>query len=205
MPGGPDAVDDARPDRKTDWPAVRDPPADKPRMLLGSGFCRRPRAKPGTASRRYLFRAVLGYRGYVLEASPDGRMPMLYDYHTLFRCRWPGCRESSLAMAMSSRCSSEDDDHLCLVGPGDEARVEFDAKKAPPLPEGWTRVFVLRAVGYCKDADLFTATGDTVGPLPWRGMTTYPFGPRVSVPLIRPTAITSLYQTRAVALAGDEA
>jgi hypothetical protein len=32
-------------------------------------------------------------------------------------------------------------------------------------------------VGYCKDADLFTATGDTVGPLPWRGMPAYPFGP----------------------------
>jgi hypothetical protein len=27
------------------------------------------------------------------------------------------------------------------------------------------------------ESDLFTATGDTVGPLPWRGMSSYSFGP----------------------------
>ena len=48
----------------------------------------------------------------------------------------------------------------------------------PGLPIGWTRSYVLRAVGYCKDADPFTAGSDTVGPLPWKGMpATYPYGP----------------------------
>ena len=50
-----------------------------------------------------------------------------------------------------------DDDRFCLIGPGDEVRLEFDARRAPELPPGWTRSFVLRAVGYCKDADPFTA------------------------------------------------
>jgi hypothetical protein len=62
------------------------------------------------------------------------------------------------------------------VGPGDEVKLEFDAKEIPALPTGWTRSYVLRAVGYCKDADPFTATSDTVGPLPWNGMGPYPFG-----------------------------
>ena len=33
------------------------------------------------------------------------------------------------------------------------------------LPPGWTRSYVLRSFGYCKDADPFTATSDTVEPL----------------------------------------
>ena len=92
-----------------------------------------------------------------------------------------------------------DDDHLCLVGPGDEVRVEFDARSVPPLPEGWTRSYALRAVGYCKDADPFTAASDTVGPLPWRGMGPYPFGPegaRPEDPAYR--AYLRVYQTRQV-------
>ncbi|MHC5541983.1 hypothetical protein ACYOEI_27500, partial [Singulisphaera rosea] len=60
---------------------------------------------------------------------------------------------------------------------GDEVRLEFDAVAAPKLPEGWTRSYVLRSVGYCKDADPFTAASDSVEPLPWRGMPAYPFGP----------------------------
>ena len=44
------------------------------------------------------------------------------------------------------------------------------------MPEGWTRAFILRSVGYCKDADPFTAGSDTVGPLPWREMPAFPFG-----------------------------
>jgi hypothetical protein len=68
-----------------------------------------------------------------------------------------------------------DDDRLCLVGPGDEVRIEFDAVKLPKLAEGWTRSYVLRSVGYCKDADPFTAESDTVGPLPWKAMPAFPF------------------------------
>ena len=51
------------------------------------------------------------------------------------------------------------------------------------MPEGWTRSFVLRSVGYCKDADPFTAASDTVGPLPWRGMPAFPFGPEGERPV----------------------
>ena len=43
--------------------------------------------------------------------------------------------------------------------------------------EGWKRSFVLRTWGYCKDCAPFTATGDTVEPLPFKAMRTYPYGP----------------------------
>jgi hypothetical protein len=121
--------------------------------------------------------ASLGDRGYTREASPDGLLPLLYDYDhvdpaPLARMSGRLTRYGDVASLLRA-----DDDLLCVLGPGDEVRLEFDAGAAPVLPDGWTRSYVLRAVGYCKDADPFTAASDTVGPLPWRGMPAYPFGP----------------------------
>jgi len=128
-------------------------------------------------------------------------MPMLYDYHTVVPMPLARMTGQFTRYGDVTPLLQLDDDQLCLVGPGDEARVEFNAKPVPPLPEGWTRGFVLRAVGYCKDSDLFTATGDTVGPLPWRGMTVYPFGPEGQRPE-DPAYLEYLhtYQTRTVGL-----
>jgi hypothetical protein len=118
--------------------------------------------------------AVLGHRGYTREVSPDGKQPLLYDYDYV--------DPSPLAL-MSGKLTRHgdvrplldaDDDRLCLVGPGDEVRLEFDADRLPALPAGWTRSYVLKAVGYCKDADPYTATGDSVEPLPWRIMPAFP-------------------------------
>ena len=120
-------------------------------------------------------RAALRYRGYTREASPDGRLPLLHDYDhvdpaPLARLSGRLTRFGDVAPLLR-----DDDDHLCVIGPGDEVRLEFDARQAPELPAGWSRSFVLRAVGYCKDADPFTATSDHVEPLPWRAMPAFPF------------------------------
>ena len=66
-------------------------------------------------------------------------------------------------------------DFLKSIAGTDEVRLEFDAKSLPPLTEGWTRSYVLRSIGYCKDADPFTAESDRIGPLPWKGMPEFPF------------------------------
>jgi hypothetical protein len=121
--------------------------------------------------------ATLGWRGYTREVSPDGRLPLLYDYDyvdpaPLAKLSGRLTRYGDVAPLLAA-----DDDQLCVVGPGDEAKVEFDAAAAPALPEGWTRSYVLRSYGYCKDADPFTDTSDNLGPLPWKGMGPYPFGP----------------------------
>ena len=41
-------------------------------------------------------------------------------------------------------------------------------------PAGFRRSFLLRSVGWDKDANLATAEGQTVEPLPFRGMRSYP-------------------------------
>jgi hypothetical protein len=125
-------------------------------------------------------RAVLGYRGYTREISPDGEQPLIYDYDYIDPA--PLARMSGKLTRYGDVASllKRDDDLLCVVGPGDELRLEFEAYGLPPLPVGWTRSYVLRAYGYCKDADPFTAASDSVEPLPWREMPSFPFGPDVN-------------------------
>ncbi|MGD9903441.1 MAG: FG-GAP-like repeat-containing protein [Vicinamibacterales bacterium] len=60
-----------------------------------------------------------------------------------------------------------DDDAVAIFGPGEEVRLEFEVPEAA-VPSGWTRRVVLDAKGWCKDMDLYTLDGDTVGPLPGR-------------------------------------
>jgi tetratricopeptide (TPR) repeat protein len=127
-------------------------------------------------------RAALGYRGYTREVSPDGRQPLLYDYDYIDPAPLARFSGKLTRYGEVSALLQADDDRLCLVGPGDEVRIEFEATSLPRLPEGWTRSFVLRTTGYCKDADPFTAVSDTIEPLPWRGMPPFPFGRDVKRP-----------------------
>ena len=60
------------------------------------------------------------------------------------------------------------DDAVAIFGPGEEVRLRFDPAVAE-TPAGWTRRLVLETDGWCKDMDLFTGNGETVGPLPARG------------------------------------
>jgi hypothetical protein len=67
------------------------------------------------------------------------------------------------------------DDMYVIMGPGDEATLQFDASSASSLAPGWKRDFLLYTDGWIKDSDLNTAFGTTVGPLPFHGVKSYPF------------------------------
>ena len=143
--------------------------------------------------------ARLSRRGYLREVSPDGRPPLSYDYNNVDPAPLAPLVGKLTRYGDVTPLLATDDDQFCVVGPGDEARVEFDAGKAPHLLSGWTRSFVLRSIGYCKDADPFTTASDTVGPLPWRGMPAYPFGPNGQRPEDSAYhAYLRTYQTRSV-------
>ncbi len=74
------------------------------------------------------------------------------------------------------------DDMYVIMGPGDEATIQFDAGPAGSLPPGWKRDFLLYTDGWIKDSDLNTAFGTTVGPLPYHGARSYPYGSTESYP-----------------------
>jgi hypothetical protein len=74
------------------------------------------------------------------------------------------------------------DDMYVIMGPGDEATIQFDASSASALPPGWKRDFLLYTDGWIKDSDLNTAFGTTVEPLPYHGARAYPFAPGDAYP-----------------------
>ena len=74
------------------------------------------------------------------------------------------------------------DDMYIIMAPGDETTVEFDARSAASLPQGWTRDFLLYTDGWIKDSDLNTAFGTTVAPLPFHGIKEYPYAPGDAYP-----------------------
>jgi hypothetical protein len=74
------------------------------------------------------------------------------------------------------------DDMYVIMGPGDEATLQFDAGSASSLPAGWKRDFLLYTDGWIKDSDLNTAYGTSVGPLPFHSIKSYPYAAGDSYP-----------------------
>jgi len=74
------------------------------------------------------------------------------------------------------------DDKYVIMNAGDEVTIAFAATQAPALPAGWKRDFLIYSDGWIKDGDLNTADGQTVEPLPFHAMTSYPHGPEQAYP-----------------------
>lgn len=75
------------------------------------------------------------------------------------------------------------DDRLAVFGSGDEVVLDFDPAKLPALPKGWVRDYFFVANGYEKDMDFYAAEANTVQPLPFKTMGTYPYPKGRSFPL----------------------
>lgn len=120
--------------------------------------------------------ATLRWRGFSAEDAPDGREPWGYDYaKVLLDTPWklmPGryTREGDV-----SELIAKTDDRFVVSRPGDELALSFDASALPPLPPGTRRTFLLYSVGYSKEMDLHSVSPDEAAPLPFRGMTRYPY------------------------------
>jgi hypothetical protein len=167
--GGPNCVLRLRTNLEVFWDQIFAAPLLGTVSTVNAG---RVRATPLAVSR-----ATLVARPCMLEYSPDGRQPTLYDYD-----RPAAVPVSRLSGRLTRYGDVTDllqttDDCFVIFGPGDELGVEFDASRLPPLPPGWQRSYVLRTWGYCKDCSPFTATGTTIEPLPFRAMANYPYGP----------------------------
>jgi hypothetical protein len=128
-------------------------------------------------------RAELRWRGYSAEFSPDGREPWRYEYARVsWDAPWkvfPGryTREGDVRELLTPG-----DDVFVFSRPGDEIALSF-AAAAAPLPEGWSRTFLLYSDGYSKEMDLNSSTPDEMGPLPFHAMSGYPYGGDEAYPM----------------------
>ncbi len=129
--------------------------------------------------------ADLRYRGFSREFRKGGRQgPPWFDYGSVSEnARWRPLAGNFTRFGDVLPLMLEADDRYAIMGPGDELALRFDAAGLPPLPEGWTRDFLIYSEGWLKDSDLNTAAGWKVDPLPFHGMTRYPYGSAEAYPL----------------------
>jgi hypothetical protein len=91
------------------------------------------------------------------------------------------------------------DDMFVVSKPGDEIALAFDARALPRLPADRRRTFLLYADGFSKEMDLHSASPDAVGPLPFHGMSYYPYAPPEAYPLTpERRAYLGRYNTRVI-------
>jgi hypothetical protein len=121
--------------------------------------------------------AELRFRGFSRPViHPQRKQPESFDYQSWMPVsmwnptpglytRYGGVRELLAAV----------DDRLVVMGSGDELRLRFDARALPPPPPGHRRDFLLWVDGWAKDGDANTAYSQSVEPLPFHGMSQYPY------------------------------
>ncbi|WP_231742071.1 FG-GAP repeat domain-containing protein [Stieleria varia] len=127
--------------------------------------------KPQTCS---LASAEVAQHGFSQKSQASPRHPEVYDYQiTSSQPRWAPLRGKVTQLGDCDPLIRSWDDQMVVISGGDEIRVRFNVPPNP-VPAGWKRDFVLHCVGWDKDADLNTLTGQSIGPLPMREMQSYP-------------------------------
>jgi len=123
-----------------------------------------------------LARAELNFHGFPLkiEGQPPGNVKYIYEKASATgpytRPAGAYTRYGDVRPLLESI-----DDKFAVFGSGDEVALDFDPAKLPALPRGWVRDYFFVANGYEKDMDFYAYSGDTVDPLPFRDMETYPY------------------------------
>ena len=128
--------------------------------------------------------ADLHFRGFSKALiHPQRKQPEQFDYSTVsFTSMWNPTPGLYTRYGPVETLLAEPDDRMVVMGSGDEIRMRFRAEALPPVPAGWKRDFLLLVDGWAKDADANTAFSQSVLPLPFHGMSSYPYPPREYFP-----------------------
>ena len=128
--------------------------------------------------------ADLHYRGFSRSFRKGGRYgPHWFDYSTVDKDpKWRDLSGNYTRYGDVLPLLTSSDNKYIISNAGDETSVKFDAKGLPELKKGWSRDFLIHSVGWVKDGDINTAFGNSVMPLPFHGMKSYPPGPGDTYP-----------------------
>jgi tetratricopeptide (TPR) repeat protein len=147
-------------------------------------FTKRDPVAPVRSNLLYPVSADLHYRGFSRTYRKGGRYgPHWFDYNEVSTDqKWRDLLGNYTRYGDVLPLLTEADDKYIIKNAGDETTIEFNAESLPELPEKWKRDFLIHSEGWVKDGDMNTATGKTVWPLPFHGMSRYPYGPEESYP-----------------------
>lgn len=118
-------------------------------------------------------RANLRERGYSEEIKYGEMIAANYDI-VLNDGRWKHFSGKFTKLGDVKFLLNKIDDTFVISKTGDELVLSFDA--LPELPAGRKYTFLLYADGYSKEMDINSGSPDAVSPMPFKGMTKYPYG-----------------------------
>jgi tetratricopeptide (TPR) repeat protein len=128
-------------------------------------------------------RADLHFRGFSRMYRPAPNGPHYFDYAAVdTESPWLPLPGRYTRFGDVRELLARTDDRSVVMAAGDEIILEFDALSLPVAESGWKRTVFLESHGWDKDADRNTGEGQQVEPLPFRAMTTYPYGDEESFP-----------------------
>ena len=120
--------------------------------------------------------ADLHYRGFSEMYRPTPHGPHLFNYQKVTTdAQWRDLAGYYTRYGDVNALLQEVDDMYVILNAGDEITVEFEVSRLPALKPGWVRDFILYSDGWDKDGDINTLTSQTVEPLPFHGMSAYPY------------------------------
>ena len=118
----------------------------------------------------------LHFYGFPYFHSADGRSPKTYDYDRVSStAQWKVHRGAYTRYGNVLPLLEDRDDMFVITRSGDEIEALFDVQHLPPLPSGWVRDYLVYVDGFGKDMDVNSAEPDYVGPLPFHGMSAFPY------------------------------
>ena len=121
--------------------------------------------------------ADLHFRGFSRAVIPaDRKQSESFDYSSVSSTSmWNPTPGNYTRYGDVKTLLDQTDDRMVIVGSGDEIQLRFSVSGLPALPQGWKRDFLLLVDGWAKDADANTAFSQTVLPLPFHAMSSYPY------------------------------
>lgn len=123
-------------------------------------------------------------RGFSEAIAPDREdLPLLFDWDRVAKTpRWNQHPGNYTKYGSVNPLLEEIDDQYVIMGSGDALTVRFDASELPPVPEGYVRDYLVFLDGWAKDRDPNTHEALDVEPLPFHGMSGYPYPDDESFP-----------------------
>jgi hypothetical protein len=120
--------------------------------------------------------ARLSERGFSAQSTPGGREPFAYEYaNSSWTAPWKVAPGRYTRTGDVRELLAEVDDLFVVSKPGDDVALSFDARALPPLAPGMARTYLLYSDGFSKEMDINSSSPDVVLPLPYHGMTEYPY------------------------------
>ena len=128
--------------------------------------------------------ANLDFRGYSASYNKGGPFgPQWFDYYKVTKGqKWRDLTGNYTRYGDVLPLLQKADDQYIICDGGDEVTIDFDATHLPELPKGWKRDFIIYSEGWVKDGDMNTAYGQTVAPLPFHDMPSYPYPKNITYP-----------------------